>query len=96
MRSPSTDSPKPTIYLGRMARKRIAAAKVRQEIEQVRRLEQTRDKRNRISERIPMPRPSVIKEQLMNGSHYTLLCWISGRLIGEFAADREARCARQS
>ena len=54
-------------------------------------MERLNDKRNRMSERIPMPRPAVICEQLDHGKHYTLLDWDSGRLVGEFPADTEER-----
>lgn len=86
--------PKP--YLSKLARKRMQAAQVRRRLDEQHTAERLKDKRNRMSDRIPMPKPSVIREQLEHGTHYTLLHWEEGRLIGEFAADTEARVARSA
>ncbi len=83
-------------YVSKLARKRMQAAQVRRSLDERHTAERLKDKRNRVSERIPMPKPSVIREQLEHGTHYTLLHWEEGRLIGEFAADTEARMARSA
>jgi hypothetical protein len=83
-----------TPFLSKLARKRIEAARVRRQREIQRASERLADKRNRASERVPMPRAAVILEHLDHGTHYTLLDWESGRLIGEFAADKAARLAK--
>lgn len=82
---PQPDSNQTKIYLGRKARKRLEAALVRQQIEQNRRLEVTRDKRERRAERIPMPRPGCIKQRLeVGGAVYVLLHWETGEHVGRF------------
>lgn len=83
-------------FLSKLARKRMEAARVRHQCEVRRASERLADKRNRVSERIPMPRPAVIREHLDHGTHYTLLDWDSGRKIGEFPADTAQRLASHS
>jgi hypothetical protein len=82
-------------FMSKLARKRMEAARVRHQCEIKQAADRLADKRNRVSERIPMPRPAVTRERLQHGTHYTLLDWNSGRLIGEFPADTVQRLAKQ-
>jgi len=84
------------VYLSKLARKRIEAARIRHQLDSQKAIDRLRDSRNRISERIPMPRPAVIRESLDHGTVYTLLDWECGQKVGEFAADRAERLARQN
>jgi hypothetical protein len=94
LNSSQARSVSPVAYISKLARKRMEAARIRHQREKQQAVERLNDKRNRISERIPMPRPAVIREHLDHGTHYTLLDWNSGRRIGEFAADTAARLAK--
>jgi len=82
-------------FLSKLARKRMEAARVRHQCEVKHAADRLADKRNRVSERIPMPRPAVVREHLQHGTHYTLLDWDCGRKIGEFPADTLQRLSRQ-
>lgn len=78
----------PPPRLSRLAKKRMEAARIRHQ-------RAVQDQRNRVAERIPMPKPAVILEKLDHGTTYTLLHWTTGHKVGEFPADIAARQARR-